>query len=99
MKDVKLAQPEDQKEADDEELELDDVVTTNYTKPEIDDAADILIKAEEIKANPELMKAATRALDKKKEAMGKVRSIQDLKDKAAGLKDSFKKYADGEEDS
>jgi hypothetical protein len=53
-----------------------------YDDYEVKDAADTLMRAEEVKQNPHLMKHVHKHLGKKKKA---IRSIQDLKDKAAEL--------------
>jgi len=46
---------------------------------EVEEAADCLMSAEKIKANPSLHAAAKKHLSKKKEAISKITSVDDLK--------------------
>lgn len=68
------------------ELALRVTKKKQYDDDEIKEAADTLIRAEEIRAEPDLLAAAQEALKKKKEALGKIRGIGDIK-KASKMAD------------
>lgn len=54
---------------------------------EVDSACEALMRAEEIKGNPELMALVQKKLSKKKKA---IKSIQDIREKAANMDESSK---------
>jgi len=57
-------------------------------KWEVQCAVDTLIRAEEIKQNPELLELAMKEIEKKKEALGRIpKSLADLKSMANDMDD------------
>lgn len=65
----------------------------NYDDWEIENAADTLVKAEEIKADKKKMKYVTMCLDKKfKETKKTITSIEGLRDKYKEMQDEDNDY-------
>lgn len=58
-----------------------------YSDWAIRDCADTLIRAEEIRADPKKMKLVAKEIDKRKKALDKITSIEDLKDREREMDD------------
>lgn len=67
--------------------------TMTYTDKELEQAADIVVKAQEIQSNKELMKELEPVLKKKQETIGSLLSLKDLWKK--GLEKAVQNETDG----